>query len=172
MTKLEAGSIKLNTAPHDVGEIIGTALERAKKILTHHTVELEIADDLPMIDLDPVLFEQAVFNLLDNAAKYAPPETTIRIESWHEDDAVKLEVIDEGGGISPEELGLIFEKFHRAAKEDQVQAGTGLGLAISRGFVEAMGGSIAATNRSDRQGAVFTIALPVPKSTQSLETAA
>ena len=100
MTRLEAGSIKPNTARHDIGEIVGTALERASKILARHHVEVEIAADLPMLELDPVLFEQVLFNLLDNAAKYAPPETTIRIESWREEDTVKLQVIDEGSGIT------------------------------------------------------------------------
>ncbi len=172
MTKLEAGSIKPNMARHDVGEIVGSVLERARKILARHTVEIEIAADLPMLELDPVLFEQVLFNLLDNAAKYAPPETTIRIESWQEGETVKLQVIDEGSGIPPEEVELVFEKFHRAYKGDQVRAGTGLGLAISRGFIEAMGGTIDAANRSDRSGAVFTITLPVPKATERLDTAA
>jgi two-component system sensor histidine kinase KdpD len=172
MTKLEAGSIKPNTARHDIGEIVGSVLERAGKILARHKVEVETPADLPMLDLDPVLFEQALFNLLDNAAKYAPPETTIRIESWQEGDTVSLQVTDEGSGIPPEEIDRIFEKFHRAQKEDQVRAGTGLGLAIARGFIEAMGGTINAANRSDRPGAVFTIAMPVPKPAERLETAA
>jgi len=125
-----------------------------------------------MLELDPVLFEQVLFNLLDNAAKYAPPKTTVRMEGWQEGDTVKLQVIDEGSGIPPEEIDSIFEKFHRAQKQDQVRAGTGLGLAISRGFIEAMGGSIDAVNRSDRSGAVFTITLPIPKSAERLEIAA
>jgi two-component system, OmpR family, sensor histidine kinase KdpD len=172
MTRLEAGAFKPNTALHDVGEIVATALERTSKLLAHHKVELEIASDLPMLELDPVLFEQVLVNLFDNAAKYAPPDTTLRISSWQEDDKIKLEVADEGGGIPREELEAIFDKFHRAQKGDQVRAGTGLGLAISRGFVEAMGGSIAAANRTDRPGAVFTIALPVPKAAAHLGTAA
>ena len=72
MTKLESGAIVPNTARHDVGEIVGSALRRAGKILAHHKVSLELAPDLPMLELDAVLFEQVLFNLLDNAAKYAP----------------------------------------------------------------------------------------------------
>jgi two-component system sensor histidine kinase KdpD len=172
MTKLEAGAIKPNTALHDVGEIVGTALERANKVLAKHEVEVDLAPDLPMLDLDPVLFEQVLFNLLDNAGKYAPPDTTVLIESWRENDIVKLQVSDQGSGIAPDEMDRIFEKFHRTQKEDHVRAGTGLGLAISRGFVEAMGGTLAAANRQDRSGAVFTITLPVPTPAERLDTAA
>jgi two-component system sensor histidine kinase KdpD len=172
MTKLESGAIVPNTAPHDVSEIVGSALERARKILAKHRVELAIPSDLPMIAVDPVLFEQVLFNLLDNAAKYAPAGTAIRIQGWAERDAVKLQVLDEGDGIPPEDLERIFDKFRRAQKGDQVRAGTGLGLSISRGFVEAMHGTIAAANRTDRSGAVFTITLPIGQSADLARAAA
>jgi len=141
-------------------------------MLARHNIEVEIVADLPMLELDPVLFEQALFNLLDNAAKYAPPETTVRVQAQQEENTVELRVLDEGAGIPPDEIDLIFDKFHRARKLDEVRAGTGLGLAISRGFIEAMGGSITAANRSDRSGAVFTITLPIPKPAERLDTAA
>ena len=172
MTKLESGAIAPNVALHDIGEIIGSALRRASRILSRHNVELELASDLPMLELDAVLFEQVLFNLLDNAAKYAPPETTIRIQDWRSGDSVCLRVLDEGSGISSTDLEHIFDKFYRAQKTDQVRAGTGLGLAISRGFVEAMHGTIVATNRIDRTGAAFTISLPIPQQRQRLDAAA
>jgi two-component system sensor histidine kinase KdpD len=172
MTKLESGALVPNAAPHDIGEIVGSALRRASKILAHHHVELEFAADLPMLELDAVLFEQVLFNLLDNAAKYSPHGTTIRIQSWREQDSVCLQVLDEGAGIPPEELEHIFDKFYRVEKGDQVRAGTGLGLAISRGFIEAMHGTITAANRTDRTGAVFAIKLPIPSETKQLDTAA
>jgi two-component system, OmpR family, KDP operon response regulator KdpE len=75
--------------------------------------------------------------------------------------------MDEGNGISPAELESVFDKFYRAQKGDHVRPGTGLGLAISRGFVEAMHGTISATNRSDRSGAVLTICLPVPEASRT-----
>jgi two-component system sensor histidine kinase KdpD len=156
---------------HDIGEIVGSALRRAGRILSHHRVELELAPDLPMLELDAVLFEQALFNLLDNAAKYAPTESTIRIQSWRTADTVCLRVLDEGSGIPAGDLEHIFDKFYRVQKTDQVRAGTGLGLAISRGFVEAMHGTIVAANRIDRSGAAFTITLPIPRGRQNLEAA-
>jgi two-component system sensor histidine kinase KdpD len=172
MTKLESGAIVPNTAPHDVGEIVGSALRRANKILASHRVSLELAADLPMLELDAVLFEQVLFNLLDNAAKYSPPDTTISIRSIRERDAVMLQVADEGEGIPPTELESVFDKFYRVQKGDHVRPGTGLGLAISRGFVEAMHGRITAANRTDRKGAVITIRLPVPAGAGLLDTAA
>jgi two-component system, OmpR family, sensor histidine kinase KdpD len=172
MTRLESGAIVPNAAPHDIGEIVGSALRRASKILAHHHVELKLAADLPMLELDAVLFEQVLFNLLDNAAKYSPDGTTIRIQSWRDEGSVCLQVLDEGDGIPPAELEHIFDKFYRVEKGDQVRAGTGLGLAISRGFVEAMHGTISAANRTDRTGAVFAIRLPIPPGTAQLDTAA
>jgi len=170
MTKLEAGAVVLNTSPHDLREIVGSALRRADKILAHHRVELELGGDLPMLNLDAVLLEQAVFNVLDNAGKYSSEGSTILIRSLRDRDSVVLEILDEGTGIPPEDLEHIFDKFYRVQKSDHVRAGTGLGLAISRGFIEAMKGTIAATNRKDRSGAVFTIRLPAEN--PQLDTAA
>jgi two-component system sensor histidine kinase KdpD len=172
MTKLESGAIIPNVAMHDLGEIVGSALRRASRILAHHQVALELAPDLPMLELDAVLFEQVLFNLLDNAAKYAPPETTVRIQTWRSGGSVTLQILDEGSGIPAADLDHVFDKFYRAQKTDQVRAGTGLGLAISRGFVEAMHGTIIAANRTDRPGAAFTISLPIPRVRQPLDAAA
>jgi two-component system sensor histidine kinase KdpD len=172
MTKVESGAVVPNVALHDLGDVIGSALRRAGRILAHHRVELELAPDLPMLQLDAVLFEQALFNLVDNAAKFAPAGSTVRLQGWRDRDIVCLQVLDEGEGIPPQDLEHIFDKFYRAQKGDQVRAGTGLGLAISRSFVEVMHGTITAANREDRKGAVFTIRLPVPAETKRLDTAA
>jgi two-component system, OmpR family, sensor histidine kinase KdpD len=113
-----------------------------------------------------------LFNLLDNAAKYAPAGTTISIRSQQDRDRVTLQILDEGDGIPPAELESVFDKFYRAQKGDHVRPGTGLGLAISRGFVEAMHGTISAANRTDRSGAMLTIRLPIPTDANALDTAA
>jgi two-component system sensor histidine kinase KdpD len=172
MTKLESGAIVPNAALIDPSEIVGSALRRADKILAGHHVELELGGNLPMLKLDAVLFEQVLFNLLDNAAKYSAAGSKIRVRGWRDRESVSLEIADEGDGIPAGELEHIFDKFYRVQKGDQVRAGTGLGLAISRGFVEAMDGTIVASNRGDRSGAVFTIRLPIPAETKPLDTAA
>ncbi|MEH2503658.1 two-component system sensor histidine kinase KdpD [Bradyrhizobium sp. AZCC 1578] len=172
MTKLESGAIVPNTARHDVSEIVGSTLRRANKILLHHKVSLELSPNLPMLELDAVLFEQVLFNLLDNAAKYAQAGTTISIRGTRDPASVSLQILDEGSGIPPAEVESVFDKFYRAQKGDHIRPGTGLGLAISRGFVEAMHGTISAANRTDRSGAIITIRLPVPASDSALDTAA
>ena len=172
MTKLESGAIVPNAAPHDLSEIVGSAVRRAGKILSDHSVDVTLEPNLPMLELDAVLFEQVLFNLLDNAAKYSPDGSTIHVQSWRDGKFVCLQVLDEGEGISSDEVEKIFNKFYRAQKGDHVRAGTGLGLAISRGFVEAMHGTITASNRTDRSGATITIRLPIPLAAKTLDTAA
>ena len=162
MTRLESGIIEPKRELVDLGDVIGSALRRAASILGGHTVDIDIARDVPMLSLDPVLFEQVLFNLIDNAAKYSPRDTPIRLEARRDSAQARIRVIDEGEGIPPADLERIFDKFYRVQASDSRRAGTGLGLAICRGFVEAMGGTITADNRHDRRGAVFTITLPAP----------
>jgi len=115
-----------------------------------------------MLQVDFVLFDQALFNLLDNAAKYAPAGSTVELRATLAGERVILQVADEGDGIPPADIERVFDKFYRVHATDRRRAGTGLGLAITRGFIESMGGTIHAANRPDRSGAVFTIEMPVP----------
>jgi len=161
MTRLESGAIELKLDLLDVGEIIGSALQRAGNVLAAHRVEVNIEPNLPMLRLDAVLFEQVLFNLLDNAAKYSPAGSNIEVRATRDGELVEIEVVDEGPGIPPADFERIFDKFYRVHAEDRRRAGTGLGLAICRGFVEALGGWIVARNRRDRSGAGLTIRMPV-----------
>jgi K+-sensing histidine kinase KdpD len=162
MTKLESGPLRPQTGAADLSDIVGATLHRADKILQNHTVEIKLESNLPLLDLDMVLMEQVLFNLFDNAAKYAPQGPRITVTARHEDGSAVIRVLDEGEGIPEADLERIFDKLYRVRRSDRQRAGTGLGLAICRGFVEAMGGSITAANRIDRVGAVFTVTLPVP----------
>lgn len=170
MTRLESGAIEPNASLHFLGDVVGTSLRRATKILARHRTEIDVPSDLPMLKLDHVLFEQVLFNLLDNAAKYAPPGSTIRVQGWADGAFVYLRVVDEGPGIPEDSLERVFDSFYRVSKTDSVRAGTGLGLSICRGFVEAMGGKITAGNRPNGHGAVFTIRMPVPNEPPQLDT--
>jgi two-component system sensor histidine kinase KdpD len=162
MTRLEAGAIQPKSEIVDLSDIVGSALRRAQTIVASHKIKIDLQPDLTMVKLDPVLFEQVLFNLLDNAAKYAPDGTTISVTAEQSGQSIAVRVLDEGDGIPEGDLERIFDKFYRVRASDRQRAGTGLGLAICRGFVEAMGGRISAANRDDRKGAVFTIRLSVP----------
>jgi two-component system sensor histidine kinase KdpD len=161
MTRLESGAIEVRSEATDLADVIGSALRRASKVLGAHRVKVDMTPDLPMPKLDAVLLEQVIFNLLDNAAKYAPAESEVSVKAAADGNRVRIEVRDEGEGIPPGDLERIFDKFYRVHAADRRRAGTGLGLAICRGFIEAMGGTITAGNRSDRSGAIFTVTLPV-----------
>ncbi|HKB95868.1 MAG TPA: sensor histidine kinase KdpD, partial [Rhizomicrobium sp.] len=160
MTRLESGALTPNLDPIDLGDVVGSVLWRAPT--RYHTIVLDMDPSLPMLRLDPVLFEQILFNLLDNAAKYAPPGSTITLRARRESGVVRVQVLDEGDGLPEEDRERIFDKFYRVRAGDRQRAGTGLGLSIARGFMEAMGGTITAANRTDRTGAVFTLTLQVP----------
>ena len=131
MTRLESGAIVPNTALAGPGGDRRLRAGAREQDPAQHRVEIELAADLPMVELDAVLFEQVLFNLLDNAAKYAPPGTTIRIQSWRDEESVVPAGARRGRRHSAGRSGAIFDKFYRAQKGDQVRAGTGLGLAIS-----------------------------------------
>ncbi len=167
MTRLESGALHPRAGLVVLSDVVGASLQRAAKVLAAYRVEVDLPVDLPMLALDMVLFEQVLFNLLDNAAKYAPAGSMIRLAAEQSGDSVILRVTDEGPGIPPADIEPIFDKFYRSRGPDRGRAGTGLGLAICRGFVEAMGGTIAAANRTDRSGAIFAITLPVPANAPS-----
>ncbi len=163
MTKLEAGALTPNFEAVEIGDVIGSVLHRLKKLTGRGSVALEIEPALPLLRLDPVLFEQILFNLLDNAAKYAPAGT-ITLRARRIGGTVRIQVLDEGEGLTAEDTEKLFDKFYRVYSADRKRAGTGLGLSIARGFMEAMGGTLTAANRSDNdgRGAVFTLEIPIP----------
>ncbi len=163
MTRLESGAIAPNLSYNDLGDIVGSTLRRCKKILAGFTLDVQIPPKLPMLMIDSVLMEQTLFNIIDNAVKYSPAGSRIIVRARLETSGLVIEILDEGDGIPAAETEKIFEKSYRIRKGDGVRAGTGLGLAICRGFVEALGGKITASNRTDRSGAIFSIAFPASK---------
>ena len=165
MTRLDAGVIVPKREAVEVGDLISTTLRRAAPVLKDRVVVSTVAPDLPALSLDFVLAEQALFNVLDNAAKYSASGGRIEVESRRADGRIKggrVEIVvrDDGPGIDPAALDRLFDKFYRADDGDRRRAGTGLGLAIAKGFVEVQGGTIPANNRRDRSGAEFVVSYP------------
>jgi two-component system sensor histidine kinase KdpD len=159
MTRLESGALVPNLDAVDLSDVVGSVLRRAP--LQDLQVVLDLEPSLPLLRLDPVLFEQVLFNILDNAAKYAPADSKVTIRARLQGRVTRIDVLDEGPGLPEEDRERVFDKFYRVRASDKKRAGTGLGLAIARGFMEAMSGSITAANRTDHSGAVFTLMAPV-----------
>lgn len=161
-TRLESGALTLHQEWSEIGEIIGTALSRLKGVVAKHQLADEVEPGLPLLRLDFVLIEQVMVNLIENAAKYSPPASTISVRAFRTEHHVVIEVEDEGIGISAENVEKVFDKFYRVEHGDRVVAGTGLGLTICRGIVEEHGGRIIAISpgKSGR-GAMFRITLPI-----------
>jgi two-component system sensor histidine kinase KdpD len=161
VTRLESGALELRRELADPMDVVASAVSRGRDEFPGRSFAVDVIPDLPLIAIDSVLIELALFNVLHNGAKYAPPGSAIEIVVRPADGGVIVRVLDEGPGIPAEQLERIFEKFHRVRLPNgSGPIGTGLGLAISRGFIEAHGGTVTAANRTDRRGAVFTIALP------------
>ena len=158
MTRLESGRIKLNLEWCDVNDLLNVAVNRVKGDLESHELILDLAPDLPLIRADFVLLEQALVNLLHNAAIHTPSGTRVRVTSQVDGHEVLMIVADRGPGLPPADLGRVFDKFYRAPNAPP--GGTGLGLSITRGLVEAQGGRIKAENRSNG-GARFIIHFPI-----------
>jgi two-component system sensor histidine kinase KdpD len=160
IARLESGAVELRRLPTDIAELIDSAVNRARHVLEPRRVIVDVPPDLPFPRVDFVLIEQAVFHVVENAGKYAPPDSTVTITAEVLEDGIALRIADEGPGFPAEDGERIFTKFYRTSTATGI-AGTGLGLAICRGFIEANGGTITATTREDRSGALFTIVLPL-----------
>jgi two-component system sensor histidine kinase KdpD len=159
MTRLEAGAVHIHCEASDVQDLIGSTLGQFGQRLDDHPVVVDLADNLPLVPLDFVLAGQVLINVIDNALKYSPASSPIKIRAQTRGRFLEVSVADRGVGIPPEDLERVFDKFYRVQRPDNV-SGTGLGLSISKGIVEAHGGSIRAENRSGG-GTIVTIKLPL-----------
>jgi two-component system, OmpR family, sensor histidine kinase KdpD len=158
MSRIESGVLKPGFDWCDVGELIEESIELAGEALHDHRTTIDLDPDLPMMKLDQALMEQCLCNLLLNASAWSEAGSEITIEGRLQGNELVLTVKDEGKGIPPNELPLIFDTFYRGAAAGP--GGIGLGLAIVDGFVRAHGGTVKAMNRHP-QGAEFVIRISV-----------
>jgi two-component system sensor histidine kinase KdpD len=160
MTKLQAGVVKPSMKPVKVRDATAAAVERLAR---HHGTQPKIKIDANCeVSADPMLLEQALYNVLDNGLKYAGFGEDVRVTSMPVDSICEIRITDHGPGLSKEDQAGIFSTFHFARKNGHSK-GTGLGLSICHGFVEAMNGSIEARDRSDGLSGL-EIAITLPRS--------
>ena len=161
MTRLENGSIALERDWASIAEIAGSALARLSQRLASHRVLVEVPPDLPLVRVDAPLVEQAMANLLENAAKHTPAGTVVRLRAMARVAEVEVAVEDYGGGIADADLDRVFAKFQRGAAEPTV-GGVGLGLSICRAIVRLHGGR-AWAERVPEGGTAFRFTLPMER---------
>jgi two-component system sensor histidine kinase KdpD len=158
LSRIEAGALKAERDVFELDDLVGRSLERLARRLADRPVEVELT--AAPVDVDPIFLDQAVTNVIENALKYTPPGTAIRIRAeGRPDDRVVLTIDDAGPGVPDEALPLLFDKFYRVpGPHGGSRAGTGIGLAVARGLVEAMGGQVRA-RRSDLGGLAIDLDL-------------
>ncbi|MGO8674450.1 MAG: DUF4118 domain-containing protein [Limisphaerales bacterium] len=161
MTRLESGHVKPNLDWCDVADLIQATVKEIERDMGRHRISIHVAPGLPLVRMDFVLMQQALTNLLLNAAVHTPPATAVQVHAAVESGFLLLSVSDDGPGLPAEAVPYIFDKFYRAPSAPA--GGTGLGLAIVKGFVEAQGGQVRAENKP-AGGARFTMRLPATQS--------
>jgi two-component system sensor histidine kinase KdpD len=160
MAQLDANQFELQLQAQPIQQAIKDALEKAKPTLARHPVDVRLPSDLPSVRMDESRIAEVIIQLLENAAKYSPPESPIHITGEVRSGMVMTSVADRGPGIDDFEQSLIFEKFYRGRDQRLQVQGTGMGLAIAKAIVEAHGGKIGVTSQPGR-GSVFYFTLPV-----------
>lgn len=161
MTRLEGGGLNVKADWVDVRDVLNAAAERVSRRLLARRLTRDFPADLSLVILDQGLLEQAVVNILENAIAYSPDGSIIELAAYEDRGSVVISIEDQGKGIPTVELERIFNKFRRMEEPSDRTQGAGLGLAIAKGFVEAMGGRIAAASPIvDGHGARILISLP------------
>jgi two-component system sensor histidine kinase KdpD len=157
MTRLSSGAVAVQREWIPVDELVGAALARTEAKLSRHRVRTEVPAGPVLVSVDPVLVEQLLVNLLENAAGHTPPGTEVTVRAAGGPDGLDLEVADRGPGLAPGEEERVFDRFHRGGRA--TGQGAGLGLAIARAIAEVHGGTLRVAARSGG-GASFRLLLP------------
>ncbi|MBV9556037.1 MAG: DUF4118 domain-containing protein [Pseudolabrys sp.] len=160
-SRISSDGVNPNTEWADPADIIHSAIERCRRRLGDHRVILDVPRDLPVIKVDPVLVQQALIQIFDNAAKYSPPNRPITVAAHNNDGRLAIRVSDEGSGLTAQEKLKMWDRFSRGDRHIATISGSGLGLWIASAFVVANGGTIEASSKGVGQGTSITIELPV-----------
>ncbi|MET0329445.1 MAG: sensor histidine kinase KdpD [Luteimonas sp.] len=169
MTRLGHDGLSLNRDWIGVDELVGSAAARLRRDRPEVQLDIHVADDLPPLWVHPALVEQALFNVLENAAKFSPPDMAIRVDARRSlppapadlRDWLRVDVADRGPGIPDDERTRIFDMFYSVERGDRGRKGTGLGLTICQGMIGAHGGVVTALRAPGGTGTLIRIELPM-----------
>lgn len=162
VTRLESQSVELRRTPESLEDIVLSALDRLTVRGGASRIQAELPDDLPLISAEPLLLEQVLLNLLENATRYAGANANIQLGAHTVGDMVVVQVSDDGPGIPEHERDKVFEKFYRGERTPKADGGVGLGLTICRAIVRAHGGRIS-IQASPRGGTTVEFTVPIAK---------
>jgi two-component system sensor histidine kinase KdpD len=157
---ISSKGVRLESEWVEPADIVNTAIDRRQRLLAGHRVALDIPSELPFIYVDPILLEQALGQIVDNAAKYSQPGSAIQVAVRSDSTSVILSVKDEGFGLVGEESTRLWERFFRGERHASNVSGSGLGLWIAKAFVTANGGEIEAFSEGAGRGTIVSIRLP------------
>ncbi|ENX39425.1 sensor histidine kinase [Acinetobacter sp. NIPH 2100] len=161
MTRLGHQGLSLSRDWIGVEELIGSATQRLKRYQPKVNIDVALSEDLPQLYVHPALIEQAIFNVLENAAKFSPDDVPIKVTIKQEDNFLQIDIVDQGVGIPEDEREQIFDMFYTMQRGDRGKTGTGLGLAIVKAIIGAHMGSIEALAGTQGQGTLIRIRLPL-----------
>lgn len=161
MTRLGHGALKLARDWVSPADIVGSSLNRLRAVLAPLQVSTEVPAELPLLYVHAALIEQALVNVLENAARFSPSHGRLQLRAGANEQEIFFAVSDEGPGIPEEDRAKIFDMFYTAARGDRGGQGTGLGLAICQGMVGAHGGRISVADGIDGRGTCITLHLPL-----------
>ncbi|NNP67833.1 sensor histidine kinase KdpD [Acinetobacter sp. Ac_5812] len=161
MTRLGHQGLSLSRDWIGVEELIGSATQRLKRYQPKINIDVTMTDDLPQLFVHPALIEQAIFNVLENAAKFSPDDVPIEVRIYQADQFLQIDIMDQGVGIPEDEREQIFDMFYTMQRGDRGKTGTGLGLAIVKAIIGAHMGSIEALAGTYGQGTLIRIRLPL-----------
>ncbi|RON02862.1 histidine kinase [Pseudomonas brassicacearum] len=161
MTRLGHGALKLARDWVSPADIVGSSLNRLRAVLAPLQVSVDVPGELPLLYVHAALIEQALVNVLENAARFSPAHGRLQLSAGATDSELFFSVSDEGPGIPEDERAKIFDMFYTAARGDRGGQGTGLGLAICQGMVGAHGGRISVADGIEGCGTCITIHLPL-----------
>jgi K+-sensing histidine kinase KdpD len=170
-TRISADALRPRFEWAEVADIVNAALQRHRARLTGHDVKLELAPELPLAYVDQNLVEQALGHVIENAMKYSPPGSSIRVRGAVEDGMIAMTVADSGAGVTPDELDRLGERFFRGDRAAATTTGSGLGLWIAKAFLHANGGSLDANSDGADRGSTFILRLPIPAQKAALSGA-
>ncbi|HET7131703.1 MAG TPA: CHASE3 domain-containing protein [Gammaproteobacteria bacterium] len=164
VSRITRGTLEVRRSRVELSSVVDAAIEMARPLIDvrRHALDVDLPREPLPLDADPLRLAQAIGNLLTNAAKYTEPGGEIKLVAQRDGDAVAVQIVDNGIGLTPESLARIFEMFVQIAPPlDRAEAGLGIGLALAKGLVELHGGAIAARSAGPGQGSEFTVRLPL-----------